>query len=104
MKAVETLFPDSERIRCYIGKMEDGLDKVPDTVRPGLQWFARGCKCIFMLFALDRPPVPANVACRALSIATRTVPRGDNEPERRRGSGSGASAVALRHQGRIPTA
>ncbi len=35
MKRVETLLPDSERIRCYLGKMGNGLDKVLDTVRRG---------------------------------------------------------------------
>ena len=44
MKRVETLLPGSERIRCNLGKMENGLDKVPDPVRPGLKVYLQAIR------------------------------------------------------------
>ncbi len=37
IKAVETMWAGSERIRCWMHKMGNVLDKVPDTVRPELK-------------------------------------------------------------------
>lgn len=37
IKAVETMWPEAERIRCWVHKMRNILDKVPEEVRPELK-------------------------------------------------------------------
>jgi putative transposase len=37
IKAVETMWPESERIRCWVHRMRNVLDKVPEDVRPELK-------------------------------------------------------------------
>ena len=37
IKAVEAIWPEAERIRCWVHKMANVLDKVPDDVRPVLK-------------------------------------------------------------------
>jgi transposase-like protein len=37
IKAVEAIWPEAERIRCWVHKMANVLDKVPDEVRPVLK-------------------------------------------------------------------
>jgi transposase-like protein len=37
MKAVEAMWPEAERIRCWVHKMQNILDKVPDEVRSELK-------------------------------------------------------------------
>ncbi|MCL5959365.1 MAG: IS256 family transposase [Chloroflexi bacterium] len=37
IKAVEAIWPEAERIRCWMHKMQNVLDKVPDDARPGLK-------------------------------------------------------------------
>jgi len=37
IKAVETMWPEAERIRCWVHKMRNVLDKVPGEVRPALK-------------------------------------------------------------------
>ena len=37
IQAIETMWPEAERIRCWVHKMTNVLDKVPDDVRPRLK-------------------------------------------------------------------
>ncbi|MBT9258570.1 MAG: transposase [Clostridiales bacterium] len=37
IKAVDAMWPEAERIRCWVHKMQNILDKVPGAVRPGLK-------------------------------------------------------------------
>jgi putative transposase len=37
IQAVEAIWPEAERIRCWVHKMRNVLDKVPDAVRPTLK-------------------------------------------------------------------